>query len=327
MKNLRYISVYSIIDKLYRDLGVDSLEEAEIIEWTGEVMDKIEVVEFSVLSTAFIEVRNYKCEVPKGFKQVFQVVRRNAGKPENIKEICGCLGLNTPVQEIEEQDENKPFERLNPCGEPILLDCNGTPLEQYEFAYYRPFFDYVYWYFDLPKYRKEWTLVKLAQHSFFNTVINNPEVEDLYKNQNLDEYNIVNDMMHFSFKDGYIAMSYYKNIFDKDGYPLIPDDPDIKDAIAHYCTYKLMKRRWYQGRDGYQDKWQSAENDYNWSIKKANVKAKTLNAEQLNQLTNYMTTLLPRDTYWNSLYKHYGLPEDVTYVKNTAYHGRENRRY
>ena len=40
-----------------------------------------------------------------------------------------------------------------------------------------------------------------------------------------------------------------------------------------------------------------------------------------------MTTLLPRDTYWNSLYKHYGLPEDVTYVKNTAYHGRENRRY
>ena len=45
MKNLKYISVYSIIDKLYRDLGVDSLEESEIIEWTGEVIDKIEVVE------------------------------------------------------------------------------------------------------------------------------------------------------------------------------------------------------------------------------------------------------------------------------------------
>lgn len=325
MINLKYTSVYTIIAELYRDLGSDIINESDIIEWAGKAVDSIGSVEYTQLSTAFIEVENHKCNVPDGCVDILQIVRRNK-KPESIQEVlneCNCLEMSAK-QDI--SDIIPDGERTDSCGQPVLLDCSGQPMENYELAYYRPYFDYVYWYFS-PNYGKysEWSLVKLAQHSFFNSVKNYPKLE-LFKNNQIDEYNVIDDMLHFSFEKGYVAISYYKRVYDKDGYPLIPDEVSTINAISEYCKYKIFQREWYKGREGMKDKWEVAKNEYDWYVRQARNKAKQLNAEQLNQLTNYITTLLPRDNYWTSLQKSYGLPEDIKYIKNTVYHAKSTRQ-
>ena len=327
MKNLKYISVYNIIAGLYRDLGIENINESDIIEWSADALDHIGSVEYSQLSTAFVEVNNFKCAIPEGCTELLQIVRRNGLPPANIQEIldeCSCI--NKPGIELEVQSEQPQGERLDACGQPVILDCYGMPLEDYELAYYRPYFDYVYWYFGNNQIRfQQWTPVKLAQHNFFNSVKTNPELE-LYKNRTHDEYNIIDNVIHFSFDKGYVAISHYKRIYDKEGYPLIPDEVSILTAIKEYCTYKYFQKLWYQGREGTADKWKAAEQNWNWYCRQAKSKAKSLSAEQLNQLTNYMTVMLPRNNYWSSLMKSYGLPENVKYVKNTVYNGRRARQ-
>jgi hypothetical protein len=328
MINLTYTSVYNIIARLYRDVDSEMINESDIIEWIGDALDHIGSVEYTQLSTAFVEVENFKCDVPDGCVDVLQIVKRNGKTPDSIQEVldeCDCLDLDNKPQQQEEQDKG---ERLDSCGQPVILDCNGMPIEDYELAYYRPYFDYVYWYFDPRRtyYNGEWSIVRLAQHNFFHSVRTNPKLK-LHENKGLDEYNIVDNVMHFSFDKGYVAISYYKRVYDKDGYPMIPDEVSILSAITEYCKYKMFQKLWYKGRDGMKDKWEVAENNYQWYTRQAKSKAKQLNAEQLNQLTNYMTTLLPRNNYWNQLNKTYGLPEDVKYVKNTAYYAKRTRQF
>lgn len=64
-----------------------------------------------------------------------------------------------------------------------------------------------------------------------------------------DEYTLVGDKIRTSFKEGSIAISYYRQKVDEEtGYPLIPDDYSIITAITMYITMKYMGRLWYMGR-------------------------------------------------------------------------------
>lgn len=323
MKHLTYTSAQSIIAALYRDLGSDLINESDIIEWLGMALNHIGSIEYTQLATAFIEVQDYKCVLPDGCVDLLQILKRNTSLPENIKQVlneCSCLNFENKQEKQNNTQEN---ERLDSCGYPVVLDCNGQPIEDYDLAYYRPYFDYMYWYFDTNKKKyNDWVLLKQAQHSFFPAVKNKPKL-GLHNNIKAEEYKVIDDVLQFSFEKGYVAISYYKRIYDKDGYPLIPDEVSVIQAITSFCTYKIFQKAWYQGREGMRDKWEIAYNEWNWYCRQAKSKAKSLNAEQLEQLSNYMTTLLPRDNYWSSLRKSYGIPEDVSYIKNTAYDTRK----
>jgi hypothetical protein len=287
-------------------------------------LDHIGSVEYTQLSTAFVEVQGYKCALPEGCVDLLQILKRGTPLPTSINQVlneCACLDLNDKPQE--EPGSPQGSERLDPCGQPVILDCSGMPIEDYNLAYYRPYFDYVYWYIDANKRMpRDWILLKEAQHNFFPAVKNKPEL-NLHVNRQTEEYKVIDNVLHFSFEKGYVAISYYKRVYDKDGYPLIPDEVSTIQAITSFCTFKLFQKVWYQGREGTADKWKVAEQDWHWYCRQAKSKAKMLNAEQLEQLTNYMTTLLPRNNYWSSLMKAYGIPEDVSYVKNTVYDARK----
>jgi hypothetical protein len=318
MKHLKYTSIHTIISSIYRDTDQDIINGGDVIEWAAEALEHIGCVEYKRLSTAFVEVNNYRCELPSGCTDLLQILKRNSRLPNSINEIlneCNCLDLeDKPL--ISEQPEGT--ERLGPCGQPVILDCQGIPIEGYNLAYYRPYFDYVYWYFSGNRKYQDWSLVRLASHNFFPMVATHPELE-LHANKASEEYNIMDNALHFSFKEGYVAISYYKMVYDKNGYPMIPDEVSIIRAITEYCKFKIMQKMWYKGREGYTDKWQEAEKSWHWYCRQAKNKAKMLTAEELDQLTLYMTTLLPRNDYWASTMKSYGLPEDITYIKNTVY--------
>ncbi|GIU70159.1 MAG: hypothetical protein KatS3mg002_1395 [Candidatus Woesearchaeota archaeon] len=92
-------------------------------------------------------------------------------------------------------------------------------------------------------YFKSWTMLRMAVKNSFMLGIHCKNPINMYAKceheYSVDKYGFI----HTSFKDGYLALSYYSYPQDSEGNFLIPDDEDIKEAIKDYCFMKLWEKR------------------------------------------------------------------------------------
>lgn len=270
-KKFQYVTLDRILSKLYRDLGLDEISEIDVIEWTGEALNFMETPSLLEEAVAFIEVSNHSATLPNGLQAIIQVARNN-----NFVKDNNCPA-NVVLDTTEEITEDTTCPNINNI--PLILDCKGSPIGRFELAYYRPYYDLQYEYSGWGNshyYKSQFTPMRLANHSFFNTLVC-PEDKQIYTESCRDEYTIAGDQIKTSFKDGQIAIAYYRQIVDEEtGYPMIPDDSSFTTAITMYITMKYMARMWYMGREGYADKMQKAEADWQWYCKQSTNKAFTL---------------------------------------------------
>lgn len=100
-------------------------------------------------------------------------------------------------------------------------------------------------------------------------------------------------------------MAYYRQKLDSEtGYPMIPDDISILNAIVYYVIWKYMARMWYLGREGYADKMKEAEQQWQWYCKQAGDKQMMLyGIDQHQNFTDGRFQLIPRK---NKYYEFFG---------------------
>ena len=202
-------------------------------------------------------------------------------------------------------DDNNSAEEP-PASQPVPLDCDGDPFQDYEVAYYRPFFNlnigYGTW-VNSNQYKGNYTPVRLANNVFFNSVVcKEKDYQNIYKDC-ADEYTIVgsiNKMLRFSFKEGFVAISYLKNRLDPEtGYPLIPDNPSYMAAIVYYLKWKIAEWHAWNGRSGFIS--MARENERLW-------------LKYARQAKNYMKMPRSLDQYQNLLEQsHYLIPRHKRY--------------
>lgn len=263
-RKFSYTTLDRVLSKVYRDLGMEEISETDVIEWAGEALEGIGAISLYEEAVAFAEVKGHHADLPTRLHSIIQIARNNRWIKEE-KESC------TPAQLIEEVTEESPNVENCGCNTSSILDCNGNSIFGQEINYYRPYYDLQWEYsgwMNTSFFRRKYTPVRLANHSFFNTIVCNEDPE-LY-NSAVDEYTIVGNRLRFSFEEGYVAIAYYRQVLDKEtGYPMIPDDYSVITAITMYITMKYMGRMWYMGREGYADKFQKAEQDWQWYCKQA----------------------------------------------------------
>lgn len=256
-----------VFNKLYRDLGLEEISESDVIEWSGEVLEHIGVVDMLEEHVAFIEVKDHKAQLPDNLISIIQVAKNNRWTKED-KGVCHTDIIKDIIVE-EECDITGELPRSF-----VPLDCRGAIIGDYEVAYYRPYFDLQYEYYGWNMsntYIQNFTPVRLSNKTFFGSIVC-PEDEKIYQNVS-DEYTVVNDTLRLSFKEGQIALAFYSMSLDPEtGYPMIPDEVSVIQAIVSYITYKYMQRLWYMGREGYGDKYRQAQQDYDWYISQAKNK-------------------------------------------------------
>src|SRR6476619_1354504 len=97
------ISYKSIIAKLYRDLQLKDEEGliGDILEWTGEALDKIGVYNQFEEKSCIISVSNYKGNLPNDFSGLIQASHNNkivnySTSTRNIKTINSDYSYLTP---------------------------------------------------------------------------------------------------------------------------------------------------------------------------------------------------------------------------------------
>lgn len=318
MEQIQYTSIDRIISKVIRDLGVDNVNEGDLVEWTAEALEAIGAVTMYEEAVAFIEVKNHQCELPVGLHSIIQVAR-NYCFSDYGREDPFC-----PQKVVESVEER----HINPCSceakncencsriDYVLLDCEGKPITGYDVAYYRPYFDLQYEYnlwCSNNFYRGCYTPVRLTNHTFFNTIVCE-ERNMVYCNYHdaQDEYTVIQGkLLRFSFQDGSIALSYLRQVVDEEtGYPMIPDHFSYTTAITKYITLRIMEREFYANREGAAQRMQKAESDWHWYCKQAGNHA--MMPKGIDQWQNIMEQrqyMLPRTRNYYSFFGKMSRPE------------------
>lgn len=320
-RKYNYVSMDRVLSKIYRDLGLEEISETDVVEWAGEALEAIGAIGLYEEAIAFAEVNNHQIDLPNGLHSITQIARNNRWSKED-KDICPAnVILDCNQQEMLDSTSSNCGcnDTLEEC--PVVLDCDGKILGDYEIAYYRPYFDLQYEY-DLwgqsHYYKENYTPVRLANHAFFNSIVCQEE-DPAYKNQNrvyqntgTDEYTIAGDKIRFSFKEGSVAIAYHRQKIDEEtGYPMVPDDISIISAITYYITWKYMARLWYMGREGYGDKMQESERQWIWYCRQAGNKTMMLyGVDEFQNFTDSRSQMLPTKNRYYGFFGKLGRSQD-----------------
>ena len=331
-----YTTVNAILSKFNRDLRGNDISESDIIEWTGEALGFMNIVEIQEEALAFLEVKNYQAELPDGFQYIIQIARNNKWVapeeeslsgicPENVLQDLSCGCNPPPAGEVTEA----------PCDfnihDFVCTDCQGGLIGDAELAYYRPFFDLKYEYsmwMDSFLYRDSYSPVRLANHTFMGTLVAE-ESEDIRKNlytNSRDEYTIVggnpNLCLRFSFEKGLVAVAYVRAMIDGEtGYPMIPDDSAFLTAITYYVKWKASERLRWLGREGFATEAADAEKHWLKYIRQALNKAKMpQGVDDYQDILEESMYLIPRHR------KYYGYFGKLGREENRMFNNPDRRR-
>lgn len=308
-RKFQYVSLDRVIAKVYRDLGLEEISEIDLIEWSGEALEFIGAVSLYEQAVTLLNINNYQAELPNGLHSIIQVARNNNYKKATYNSKSGIDLDNSVIVQHKQHNCNCDNKNDNTDTLPKYLEtCNCN-------------FNFNTW-LNSSNYRQNFTPVRLANHTFFNSLV-------CYENYKLyeqfcgaDEYTVVNNMLRVSFKTGQVALAYYRQKVDKEtGYPLIPDDVSIINAIYWYIAWKYNNRLWFLGREGYGDKMQYAETQWQWYCKQASNNLKMLYGidEHQNMLESRMNFIPDRKKYYSffgKLGKEENLKFRTDYINN-----------
>lgn len=297
--NFKYTSIDRIMSKIVRDYGLEDLDTIDCIEWIGEALEAIGAYKLYEEAVAFIEVKNYQANIPNGLHAIIQIAKNDCYNSYNQSSTAVCPNTATKLSTTVNDGSAKP-------DIPVALDCNGTPINAYELAYYRPYFDlkWEFGYFRQSSlYKGCLSPVRLASSNFQNSLVCTDLEQQHYGEES---YNIIaGEILRFSFKEGQIALSYLRQKLDEEtGYPLIPDTYSYTTAISSYILMKVKTKDMYKNREGASSLAEKATADWQWYCRQAkneSIMPSTVDEyENLLQQRNY---LIPRD---NSYYNFFG---------------------
>ena len=305
---MKYISLDTVLASLSRELKQYSVSEGEVIEWCADALEVIQTPSVYQPAVAYEEVSQHQCVLPRHLHVILQVARNNNWTDTTTATTAAII--TDPTIDVPDI--------------PVALDSNGTPIHEYELAYYRPYFDLIAEYDVLgsnSNYLSHYTPVRLANQTFFGTVVaKEVDFETIYSTCR-DEYTIVDNVLRFSFETGQVAVSYLRQKLDCDtGYPMIPDTIENRTAVLMYVRYKLKEIDFYNNRQGSESRLQKAESDWQWycgQAKNSNFMPQTI--DEWENLMRQRSYIMPQT---NRYYGFFGqLAHDEN--RNLMQHGRK----
>jgi hypothetical protein len=153
----------------------------------------------------------------------------------------------------------------------------------------------------------------------------NPEIpiqaayNEFEKFNNLDvdsanHFQINPDFLHFNFKEGTISIYYWSIPVDKMGYPLVPNDGLIHEAISWWVLYKYLIR----GGQHPNLKWDTAFAMWREYSPKARNRAKRITFADMEKLKRSHLTIIPivrhEYDYYSFLQYYEDQPDEGVYL-------------
>jgi hypothetical protein len=252
MMKFNFVTIDTILSKFNKEIKSKDFSEGDLIGWIGEALDFIKIPEVQELAVSFEQVSNYMVQLPYGFHKIQQIARYN-------KQLSKLDCKPCDISEEKERVVDK-----------VKKDCTDDNS-------YRPLFDMQWQFIDWTGFVEknlfiaDFTPVRLANSNFFGSHVC-PEIPEI-RNNCRDEYTILGveeKYLQFSFQEGFVLVSYYRNILDKNtGFPMIPDVIQLITAISYYLQWKIAEKYAWDGREGFTTIARDKKEMWNEYIRKA----------------------------------------------------------
>lgn len=123
-------------------------------------------------------------------------------------------------------------------------------------------------------------------------------------------YTAQNGVIQTSFKEGDIEVSYKSLATDDEGYPLIPDNQEVKLALEYYILFRFLEPLWIMGK--VTDKaFQYVDQKKCWYLPSANTSMQLQSGDHLESVMNSINRLIVNDTAFENSYKGTGKRERI----------------
>lgn len=310
--NTQLISVKAAVKEYLRLSGHQGeLDKNDIIAWANDATSRIITDEQFIHKISLIEVRNYKAQLPTGFKTIVQAAYKQDEKcSDHLREEVVAFTDRQMGCSLEVTLEcPKCSEDTDHCSKRDII-VNADRLWQnahpeHKVAYMKHFFNYTnanggkY-----SIYHPEFRLMKPATGSFANNDYHIGKCANL----NVDceiEYTISYPNIIVNFQEGTILLSYFSKPIDEDGYLMIPNEPVAIEAVAWYIQEKMLYRKYMEDfSQGTRIAWQQAMELREKFISRARAELQIPDYDVWNRFVkSFIHKIIPFYNYENELYR------------------------
>jgi len=285
--NGKYISLNAIMEQVYADNGYQfELPWVDCMQWAEEALNLIGHPRQYIRKVTGhkenpnLDIKNYRAELPCDFYKLEQIAVN--GMPAEYSgntfhhlldgDCCGIEGVTTLAAHIQERNWGTVVKVTNDDGTSSYVERNDSTSNTETGA------------------------------MSFDTMLN------LDSNFHPITFDLNNNNITLSAKEGEVCMAYLAIPTDIEGLPLIPEDTSYQLAVKKYLTMKIDYIAWRRG-ELQQPVFQHSEQEWQWYVGQAGNKAKMPNIDQLEAIKNQTIRLLPKLNSHETFFKSLGSPE------------------
>lgn len=262
--NGKYVSIKHIIEKVYRDTGIEEIDFEAALEWSVELMGLIGIPCVYIdrntngVDDDFIYIENFKALLPP------DLVTLKAARRVFISDTGEISGYKSMVE------SNDIYH--NTQG---TIDSIVEPMP--------PIVNVVSFTFDEDE-----------QLGVTTTTIS-PEPIKSYQSGSLT-YKIDNGYIFTNFETGYVELAYSGYPIDNEGFPLVPDDEKYKQALKYFLIYKLDWKNWRRNASipSYKAIVNDSEQQSLFYISAARNKAHIPSVDKMESIKNMWVRSIPK---------------------------------
>jgi len=274
INNSKYVSVATIIERVYLNAGYQKIDWIEALEHIGSAIRLIglpqayveKVTNGDTGSLSPLEVVNYRCELPFDIVYIQQAREYTKKLPmvyalDNFH-MNQLPAVNTDITEY--ATDYSDFANITEA------DMLANPVST------ASFFNY-----------KNTHNTETIAYTTDRAVLDN----SLGGKYQL-EYKIQGGWMFTNFKSGLVELAYKAFATDQDGLPLIPDDEKFIRALEKYLIERIDYKLWRRGQLG-GDIYQHSSQERDWAISAAKSHGNIPSIDEMESWKNMFLRLVP----------------------------------
>ena len=288
MEGLRFTSRMGPVGDFLEltDMTNVRMSKDTLYKWTEDVVNKLTFKPNLVHKVALKQIEDNRVVLSDTFNNMVQVLYKE-DKQETVRRSMITQFVDTAA---------------NGCEVEINLDCPECVAEDgievdvdywYEFNHPQRYFDkFVKTYGGLQNterpifdWQQDFRIMRSAQHNFFNADYHIPGCVNLNQDLLADEvgeYKIDFPLLLTNIRSGWVVLSYLEYKTDDEGYRLVPDIPEVHEAIVAYLQYKFFRQRFHKTRDrSYLQDGELFKQEYERAMGRARQKLKMPSVEEV----------------------------------------------
>lgn len=244
-----YVGLNSVISDWVEDSGSDSVQESILRRWAMDVVKLVSTDEQLVHRIGLLDIKNTKVRLPDDFKLVCEVAYKQPEPTEECFNVSGRTRVSQWVQntpngcEIEINLKCPKCQGTEcTCTSPVIeVDIDRIHQAAHPEYYYKHFTRRSVWGEGISVYNPKFILMtptpKTLRTSHIPGCRNAKSVNDC-------AYSINQPFLETNRSEGEILLSYMGWMMDESGDIMIPDHPDVHNAIFYALEFKYFWRKW-----------------------------------------------------------------------------------